>query len=134
MNDLKIYAILTIIVLLAACQSREDDALVVLDEHDRATISSTQSDEQVTFSGSYTVEQASHGHVVEVTAQCGTMRFSYLQSQGVRMMDDEVTNASAYQCGLGTQGSSKIWKLALKPLTGPAMMPPSDWPNKSHMG
>ncbi|MDI2145018.1 hypothetical protein KBJ94_23495 [Pseudomonas sp. ITA] len=129
MNYIKLLAILALPTFLSACQSGEDDALVVLNQHDRATISSTVSDERVSFFGTYKIEQMTRGHVVVITAQCGTLRFIYQRPQGLRILEDEVTNESAYQCGLGTQASSKIWHLALMPLDGPAMMPPSDWPN-----
>jgi len=129
MNHIKFLAIFALPTFLSACQSREYDAFVVLGQHDRATISSSASDEQVTFFGSYKIEQMRHGHVIEITAQCGTLRFTYKRPQGLRILEDDVTNESACQCGLGTQASSKIWHLALKPLDAPAMMPPSDWPN-----
>lgn len=134
MHETKLFAILAILVPLSACQSAEDDALVVLDQHDRATISSSVSDEQITFFGSYKIEHVNQGHIVAVTAQCGTLRFTYQRYQGLRRVDDVLTNNSAYQCGLGTQARSKVWNLALKPLTGPSMMPPSDWPNQHHWG
>ncbi|MNQ62737.1 hypothetical protein D3C85_770930 [compost metagenome] len=129
MKHIKLLAIFTLATILSACQSGEDDALVVLDQHDRATISSSVSDEPVMFFGTYKIEQTNHGHFVVITAQCGTLRFIYQRTQGLRILEDEVTNESAYLCGLGTQASSKVWHLALKPLTGPSMMPPSDWPN-----
>jgi hypothetical protein len=129
MEYIKLFAIFALPAILSACHSGEDDALVVLDQHDRATITSSVSDEQVMFFGTYKIERMSHGHFVVITAQCGTLRFIYQRPQGLRILDDEVTNESAYQCGLGTQASSKVWHLALKPLTGPSMMLPSDWPN-----
>ena len=129
MKHIKLLAIFALPPFLSACQSGEDDALVVLDQHGRATISSSVSDEQVMFSGTYKIEQMSDGHFVVITAQCGTLRYIYKRPQGLRILEDEVTNESAYLCGLGTQASSKVWYLALKPLTGPSMMPPSDWPD-----
>lgn len=129
MKYIKLLAILALPAFLIACQSEEDEALLVLDQHDRATISSLVGDQQVMFFGTYKIEQMSHGHSVVITAQCGTLRFIYQRPQGLRIQEDEVTNESAYLCGLGTQASSKIWHLALKPLTGPSMMPPSNWPN-----
>ena len=129
MKHIKLLAIFALSPFLSACQSGEDDALVVLDQHGRATISSSVSDEQVMFSGTYKIEQMSHDHFVVITAQCGTLRYIYKRPQGLRILEDEVTNESAYLCGLGTQASSKVWHLALKPLTGPSMMPPSDWPD-----
>lgn len=129
MKPIKLLVIFALPTILSACQSGEDDSLVVLDQHDRATVSSSVSNEPVMFFGTYKIEKMSNGHAVVITAQCGTLRFNYQRHQGLRILEDEVTNESAYLCGLGTQASSKVWQLALKPLTGPSMMPPSDWPN-----
>ncbi|WP_350600876.1 hypothetical protein [Pseudomonas sp. 65/3-MNA-CIBAN-0223] len=115
-------------ILLSACEGGQDDALLVLDEHDRATITSTQSEEQIMVSGTYRIQPMNPGHALMITAQCGTLSFFYQRSEGLRLLEDEESNESAYKCGLGTQASSKIWHLALKPSTGPSMMPPGDWP------
>jgi hypothetical protein len=117
-----------VIALLAGCDDADDSALLVLNEKGLAAIHFSSNSVSSTASGSYTIRPSRDGHLVTVDADCGQLKFTYIRPGGLSFVDDEQSNSAAYRCGFGTQPGSAQWKLALKPLTGPSLPPPEDWP------
>lgn len=124
----QLWIVISLFSLLAGCDGSGDPALLVLGEKGLAVVHSPRNDTPSTVSGSYTVQPNQAGHLISVETHCGQLKFNYKRADGLTFVDDEPSNSAAYKCGFGTQSSSARWTLALKPLTGPSLPPPEDWP------
>lgn len=118
-------SILTIAVLLTACEDTPS-SLLVLNENMTASAISNNGYDTLTVTGSYLIESYQNGHLIKINAPCGHFNFIFTKPNSLRY--DALTSDTS-SCNLHSQVADQQWIIVLKSVEGFTASPPKGWPD-----